>query len=116
MSDTGSILEEIKRVVGMPEGMDEFNTDVIMFINMAFFELHQIGVGPQEEPFVITDKTQKWDAFPTNGELAAVKSFLFTEVRLTFDPPTTSFAIEALQELKKQLIFRLNVSAERSTP
>lgn len=50
MSDTGSILEEIKREVGMPEGMDEFNTDVIMFINnMAFFELHQIGV-VQEEP------------------------------------------------------------------
>lgn len=39
-----------------------------------------------------------------------VQSYIFFEVRLMFDPPTTSFTIESYRKLADQLKWRLNIS------
>lgn len=41
-----SILTSIKKLLGIPEEYEQFDTDVIMHINSVFSILTQLGVGP----------------------------------------------------------------------
>ena len=107
-----SILNTIKKVLGIDPGYDAFDIDIIMHINMVFSGLHQLGVGPVE-PFSITDQTATWAEFTgTNRAIESVKSYVWAKVRLSFDPPATSFAIDALNKMCTELEWRLNVQSE----
>jgi hypothetical protein len=104
-----SILDSIKKLLGLDSGYTAFDTDIIMHINSVFSILHQIGASPVEG-FVITDNSSKWEDFIANAmHVEMVKSYMYMKVRLMFDPPTTSFAITAMQEQIKEFEFRLNV-------
>ena len=110
MSD--SFLDTTKKVLGISPEYDAFDVDIIMHVNSVFSILHQLGVGPTT-PFSITDNTALWSSFiGTNQAIESVKSYVWAKVRLSFDPPTTSFGIEALERLCKELEWRLNVQAE----
>lgn len=112
MSDTGSILTETKRVIGFEEDYDAFDLDITMHINSAFGTLNQLGVGP-DKTFIIKDKSSTWGQFTQDNNLVSVKSYIWAVVRLAFDPPATSYGITALETMKKELEWRLNVAAER---
>lgn len=110
-----SILNTTKKVLGIGTDYDAFDVDIIMHINSVFSVLNQLGVGPTT-PFYITDDTETWDDFTgTNKAIESVKSYVWARVRVLFDPPTTSFAIDALQKLITELEWRLNVQSEGST-
>lgn len=107
-----SILDTIKKLLGIAPEYDAFDMDIIVHINSTFATLHQLGVGPTT-PFSITDNTALWSSFTeTNTAIESVKSYIWAKVRLSFDPPSTSFAIDALDKLCKELEWRLNVQSE----
>lgn len=112
MSDNDSILTSTKKALGLSDDYDVFDSDIIMHINTTFFVLQQLGVGPSAG-FSITDKSSKWDAFLLNHKnLEAAKSYLYIKVRLLFDPPSTSFAITAMEKVASEYEWRLNVEVE----
>ena len=113
MTNTGSILTETKKVLGIDESYDIYDSDITMHINAAFVTLNQLGVGPKNT-FAIVDKTTKWNQFTDDPVIASVKSYLWASVRLAFDPPSTSFAITALENIKKEFEWRMNVAADRN--
>jgi hypothetical protein len=110
---TGSILDETKKLLGLDASYTAFDTDVIMHINTVFSTLTQLGIGP-DTGYMITDNTATWDAFigTTDPTLNAVKSYLFMKVKMMFDPPQTSFVIEAYNKNIQELEWRLNVKRE----
>jgi hypothetical protein len=111
-----SILDSIKKVLGVDSEDEAFDIDIIMHINTVFGSLQQLGVGPITG-FVIIDNTLLWSNYSPNMTLlAAVKSYVASKVRLIFDPPATSFAIDAIQKLCAELEWRLNIMAEQITP
>ena len=57
-----SILTSIKKLLGIAEEYEHFDTDIIMHINSAFSVLTQLGVGP-EEGFRIEDAGTEWSEF-----------------------------------------------------
>lgn len=104
-----SILDETKQMLGIPATDTAFDVDVINNINSAFMVLTQLGVGP-EEGFSITDNTSEWVDFLTDVlKYQSVKMFVYYSVRLSFDPPGTSFLIDAMKQQKQELEFRLQV-------
>ena len=107
-----SILTSIKKLLGLSEDYTEFDVDVAMHINSAFATLNQLGVGPINSLY-IEDKTTNWDEF-IQGQLNinSVKTYVYFKVRLIFDPPATSFAITSMENMAKELEFRLNVVME----
>lgn len=111
MSDTGSILSETKKVLGIEEDYDIYDPDVIMHINSAFMILNQLGVGPKQT-FSISSKDEVWNQFGSPSTVATVKSYLWATVKLAFDPPPTSFAQTALENIKKEFEWRLHVAAD----
>lgn len=106
-----SILETTKKILGLESDYEAFDLDIIIHINSVFFELQQLGVGP-EKGFVINDKTSKWDEFIGEESINAVKSLMALKVKLLFDPPATSFHLKAIEDQITKLEWRLNVHME----
>lgn len=109
-----SILTSVKKILGIEEDYEAFDLDVMIHINSVFGTLNQLGIGPANG-FEIEDATPTWDAF-TGGDkrLNPVKTYVYLRVRLLFDPPTTSYLIDATKEQIKELEWRLNVYREQT--
>jgi hypothetical protein len=107
-----SILISTKQILGLSEDYTPFDLDIITHINATFSVINQLGVGPLEGYF-IEDESALWSEFPVPPEqLHLVKTYMFLRVRMLFDPPTTSFLIEATNNQLKEFEWRLNVFRE----
>lgn len=104
-----SILTTTKKLLGITEEYTHFDMDIIVFINTSLSKLTQLGVGPKNG-FSIQDDTSVWSDFITPTELEMVKSFVYLDVRLAFDPPTTSHVATAMQKELDQLTWRISVA------
>lgn len=105
-----SILKTIKKMLGLPEDYDAFDQDLIIHINSVFSNLDQLGVAPPGG-FYITDASAKWsDLFDGELPMHNIKTLVYLKVRLIFDPPSTSFAITAMQEQVREQEWRLTVT------
>ena len=109
-----SILTSIKKLLGISEDYEHFDTDIIMHINSAFMVLAQIGVGPVEG-FRISDKNSKWSDFASVANISnieSVKTYIYLRVRLIFDPPTSGIVTDSMTSMMKELECRLNTQYE----
>lgn len=107
-----SILQDVKKWVGISKEYGAFDSDILMSINAAFFTLYQLGVGPREG-FVIEDGTEDWLAFSKDNMIVSgVKQYIQLKVRNTFDPPTSSYVLNANQSKIEELEWRLRELAE----
>ena len=110
--NTDSILVSIKKMLGLDDDYTPFDTDVLIHINAAFMTLCQMGIGPKEG-FTVTDDSQIWDDFLTNKVmLGGVKTWVYLQVKMLFDPPANSFVMDAYKTQAEQILWRLNVQAE----
>jgi hypothetical protein len=111
-----SILNSTKKILGVAETYTAFDLDIITHINSAFAVLSQIGVGPADG-FAIEDATPVWTDFDVSlNQLSIVRTYIFLKVGMLFDPPTTSFLIEAKNNQIKEFEWRLNVFRENDIP
>lgn len=111
-----SILVSIKKLIGIAETDDSFDSQLIFHINAVFMILTQMGVGPSNG-FSISDDTSNWSDFIAESEkpienLEAVKFYISAKVRLAFDPPTSSAMLDALKGLISEYEWRLNVAVD----
>lgn len=114
MNKSDSILTSIKKLLGIDESYDVFDPDIIMHINSVFMTLSQLGVGP-DEGFFIEDKNAIWSSYDSNVKLLnAVKTYIYLKVRLAFDPPASSAAIDSINRQINESEWRINVEAETS--
>lgn len=107
-----SILVSIKKLLGIDSEYTHFDTDIIMHINSVLSVLTQLGVGPSEG-FVIEDSNALWTDFLSSArDIEMVKSHIYLKVRLLFDPPTSSAAMESAKQLISELEWRINVAVD----
>lgn len=107
-----SILTSIKKLLGITEDYDFFDSDIVIHINSAFSVLTRLGVGP-EEGFRINDANTIWSDFLHDDfRLELVKDYVYLKVKLIFDPPLNSAAIEAIKHQINELEWRINDTAE----
>lgn len=107
-----SILQNIKKLLGIDGTYTEFDTDIIIHINSVFMILNQLGVGPKNG-YKITGSLNVWSEFTDDDRLIeSVKSYIYLKVRMMFDPPQNSAHIQAIQAQIAELEWRLNVAVE----
>ena len=107
-----SILNSIKKMLGITEEYDAFDAILVMHINSIFMSLNQLGVGPSEG-FSIIDETDKWSDFiKEDPRLESIKSYVYLKVKLLFDPPMNSALIDSVNLPISELEWRINVTAE----
>lgn len=111
-----SILDSVKKSLGIDVSNTAFDLDVTLFINGAFGSLQQAGVG-SDSGFMISDNTTLWSQYVSSIYLLnLIKPYIYHFVRLSFDPPATSFGLAAIKDQLSELAFRINVAAEELNP
>ena len=108
-----SILQSIKKLLGLDEDYDAFDDDVMMHINSVLMILTQLGVGPKNG-FSITVEEETWEDYLGEdiSKLSAVKTYVYLKVKTMFDPTSSSVVNEATKEMLKELEWRLNSEIE----
>ena len=109
-----SVLNSIKKLLGIQESYTIFDADLIMHINSTFAMLNQIGIGPKEG-FMIEDSYTTWDEYITQANESMVKSYIYLKVRLLFDPPSNNSLTESINRQLSELEWRLLLVGDTPT-
>ena len=107
----GSILDSIKKNLGIVPEYTAFDDQIILDINAAFSTLHQLGFGP-DEGFEITGIDEFWSDIIEEPRFNFVKSYVCMKVRVMFDPPTSSYALDALNKQISEYEWRIKSEIE----
>lgn len=104
---TDSILDTVKKALGLGPDYTDFDIDIIMHINSVFSTLNQLGIGA-DAGFMIEDNTAVWDSFLTaEPRLNNVKTYTYLRVQMLFDPPTSVRVLDAKDAMIKELEWRI---------
>jgi hypothetical protein len=107
-----SILKSVKKVLGIEASDTSFDLDILIHINSAFATLNQLGIGP-DDGFEIEDDDAEWSSFyGTDPRYNAIRTYVWLKVKTVFDPPQTSYAVEAVKEQIREHEWRLNAYRE----
>lgn len=109
-----SILNSVKKELGIAEDYTAFDEDIILHINSIFSVLSQLGVGPSSG-FSITSSDDVWSDYISTSDanyLNMVKTYIYLRVRILFDPPQSSSVMDAFNNNIKELEWRLNVQVD----
>lgn len=109
-----SILDSVKKALGLSSDYTAFDPEIIMHINSVLSTVTQLGVGP-EGGFSIEDATDTWsDFFEPDSRLDFVKTYVYLKVRLVFDPPANSFVVTSMEKQASELEWRIAVANENA--
>jgi hypothetical protein len=110
---TESILDTIKLSIGIEPDDTDFDVEITMHINTAFFTLNQLGVGPTKA-YSIKDSENTWAEFIGDRlDLEAVKTYVYLKVKLLFETSSmSSGVIAAYNNQIDELGWRLKEQAE----
>lgn len=108
-----SILNSVKKLVGLVPEFTEFDADILMNINAAIFTLRQLGVGPRKQ-FTVTNAEQTYADYLGKDctETSQVKMYLYYKTKLAFDPPQSSLVAESIKEMIQEAEWRLQANVE----
>lgn len=107
-----SILTSIKQQLGIVEDYDAFDNELIIHINSVLRILNQMGVG--KTGFNISDSSSTWSDFlgEHENDLSDVKTYVYLKVRTIWDPPTVGSHVTAMENMIKELEWRINVQID----
>lgn len=105
-----SILNDIKKALGITEDYTAFDQEIILHINTALMFAEEIGL----PSFKITGKAETWAQYLSGvtKNVEAVKTYLYLQVRLVFDPPANSFVVTAIEKQLQEYAWRINLQKE----
>ena len=106
-----SILDSIKKLLGIQPEYRAFDEDLIIHINTVFAILNQIGIGPQEG-FFIVDESANWDEYMSDINQASVRTYVYLKVRLLFDPPGSGILVDSINRMLSELEWRLYLEGD----
>lgn len=110
-----SILDSVKKVLGLSSDYDVFDEEILIHINSSLATLNQLGVGP-EGGYTVTDRNATWgDILEDDKNYNNVKTYVSLDVKLAFDPPQNSNITNSIKERLTELTWRINVHRENKT-
>ena len=111
-----SILTSTKKILGIGPDYSAFDIDIITLINSTFPIVNQLGIGP-DGAFEIEDEVPEWTDLdlPIN-QMNLLRTYVFLRVRVMFDPPNTSFLLDAMNKQIAEYESRLSYLREELVP
>lgn len=108
-----SILDSLKRPLGIEPDDTEFDFDLVMFINGNLMKLAQNGVG--DANFRITGPNETWTDFLGDfKDVEAAKEYVYLKTKLVFDPPSLSSVLDAYNKEAEECLWRCLVEVENN--
>lgn len=111
---TESVLLSTKKVLNIPGTQDAFDQDILTHVNSAFSVLSQLGLLVEEGVYV-DDEALTWaDLELPDPWIQLIRTYVFLNTQLLFDPPTTSFLLAARKQQLDEHVWRLSMLREYS--
>lgn len=109
-----SILNSIKYSLGIQKDLTAFDQDILMNINSVFSVLDQLGVPFSTNSYHIENSDATWiDIFGENYVLTnLIYTYTYLKVKILFDPPSSSYVLDAFKTQAQELEWRINIEAE----
>lgn len=107
----GSILDDVKKQIGIYITNSDFDDSLIMAINSVLFNMYQMGIVVPN--YSISDSSATWSSVllnPENMAMDTLKTWVGLKVKMIFDPPTSSILAEAIRENLKEMEWRLYIT------
>ena len=102
-----SILQTIKQLLGISEADESFDPNIIVLVNSVLNILSQIGL-EEANNFQIKGSSETWnELFKDRKDLEIVKTYICFKVKMMFDPPTSSAALEATKRVLDEQEWRI---------
>jgi len=111
--ESPSILVSTKAALGVAQDDASFDSEILTFINAAFAEVNQVGVGPEEGLMIFSD-AEEWAALiGTDVRLNLVKPYVYLYCKMLFDPPDVGFVLTSMERILERHIWRLMVAVDK---
>lgn len=108
-----SILNSVKKSLGIFPDDTNFDTDILININGAISILNQIGVELLDKSEITSEEDTYSSFFGDNTQLNnLIRSYLYHKVRLSFDPPISASVLECLKEMVREEEWRINAHVD----
>ena len=104
---SNSVLLSTKQMLGISPEDTSFDVNVIMSINTALTTLMDLGLTEVEDQIVTGDNTTWDDLLGGRTDIEYVKTYVYQKVKMIFDPPTSTAAIDAMQRSISELEWRI---------
>lgn len=92
---------------------DDFDTELKVHINKSLSNLYRNGLGDSEFRIVTGDET--WESLAPNVNcLGSIKDYIYFDVKIAFDPPTSSIVMETYKQLRDEALWTINTEMELS--
>ena len=105
------ILDVVRKLVGAGDVAGPFDVDLLIHINSVLSTLRQIGVGPTTG--FIADENSEWTDFIGDSlKLELIKTYVYMKVKLIFDPPLSSAAVDAMKRQADEYEWRILVEVD----
>lgn len=102
----GSILRDVRKMLGIGDDYTYFDQDLIIHINSVFDGLKHIGLSNQSR--IVTCEDEVWsDLFSDADLINMIKTYTFLKVKMIFDPPTGA-AAESYKNLISEYEWRIS--------
>lgn len=104
-----SVLDTVKKHVGLFPEDGEFDVELINHINSALFVMYET-ITLTTMP-MITSRQETWEDILTKEvmeQYLVIPSYIGLRVKLIFDTPINSFAIEALKKQISEYEYRMS--------
>lgn len=102
-----SVLLSTKQMLGISPEDTSFDVNVLMNINTALTILMELGLTEVEDQLVTDDKMTWDDLLGGRTDIEYVKTYVYQKVKMIFDPPTSTAAIDAMQRSINELEWRI---------
>ena len=106
-----SILNDVKKQIGIALSNTDFDQDLIIHINTVLFILWQMGI--LNDDYQISSNADTWSKILLNPDqivLSALKTWVALKTKLIFDPPTSSVLTQAINANIDELTWRIYIT------
>lgn len=102
-----SVLLSTKQMLGISPEDTSFDVNVIISINTALTILMDLGLTEVEDQIVTSDDMTWDELLGERTDIEYVKTYVYQKVKMIFDPPTSTAAIDAMQRSISELEWRI---------
>lgn len=104
------VLDTVRKIIGGDWVSESFNPELIIHINTVIAFINQLGVITTSK--TITESTTWSELVPDIELIEDVKTFVAFKVKKIFDPPTSSSAIQALDDTIAECEYRILLAVD----
>ena len=107
------ILTSIKKLLSIDASDDNFDKDILIFLEGIIETLKDIGVMPIST-FTGLSEATTWLEYlgETPISLNTVKTYMYLKTKLVFDPQPSSFVLESMKAIIQESEWRLAIRVE----